>query len=136
MRDRSWKEIGPALGSESQFRNAHKTKRATLVLASVALLAAVAHVTNKKSTNKNLFSDRGHPGCLPPQVTRVPKKPLAAVHWANGCQLPLLNTARGGLRVVANVVEQMFYKIQRLLLQQEQKSKMQQQAALAAVVAT
>ena len=101
MRDRSWKEIGPALGSESQFRNAHKTKRATLVLASVALLAAVAHVTNKKSTNKNLFSDRGHPGCLPPQVTRVPKKPLAAVHWANGCQLPLLNTARGGLRVVA-----------------------------------
>ena len=99
MRDRSWKEIGPALGSGSQFRNAHKTKRATLVLASVALLAAVAHVTNKKSTNKNLFSDRGHPGCLPPQVTRVPKKPLAAVHWANGCQLPLLNTARGGLRV-------------------------------------
>ena len=130
MRDRSWKEIGPALGSGSQFRNAHKTKRAALVLASVALLAAVAHVTNKKSTNKNLFSDRGHPGCLPPQVTRVPKKPLAAVHWANGCQLPLLNTARGGLRVVANVVEQMFYKIQRLLLQQEQKSKMQQQAAL------
>ena len=63
---------------------------------------SVAHViTNKKSTNKNLFSDRGHPGCLPPQVTRVPKKPLAAVHWANGCQLPLLNTARGGLRVVA-----------------------------------
>ena len=61
----------------------------------------------------------------------MPKKPLAAVHWANGCQLPLLNTARGGLRVVANVVEQMFYKIQRLLLQQEQKSKMQQQAALA-----
>jgi hypothetical protein len=42
------------------------------------------------------------------------------------------DTARGGLRVV----EQMFYKIQRLLLQQEQKSKMQQQAALAAVVAT
>jgi len=105
LRDRSWKEIGPALGSGSQFRNAHKTKRATLVLASVALLAAVAHVTNKKSTNKNLFSDRGHPGCLPPQVTRVPKKPLAAVHWANGCQLPLLNTARGGLRVVANVMD-------------------------------
>ena len=38
-----------------------------------------------------------------------------------------VDTARGGLRVVANVVEQMFYKIQRLLLQQEQKSKMQQQ---------
>jgi hypothetical protein len=31
------------------------------------------------------------------------------------------DTARGGLRVV----EQMFYKIQRLLLQQEQKSKQQ-----------
>jgi hypothetical protein len=103
LRDRSWKEIGPALGSESQFRNVHKTKRATLVLAGVALLAAVAHVTNKKSTNKNLFSDRGHPGCLPPQVTRVPEKPLAAVHWANGCQLPLLNTARGGLRGEASV---------------------------------
>ena len=83
LRDRSWKEIGPALGSESQFRNAHKTKRATLVLASVALLAAVAHVTNKKSTNKNLFSDRGHPGCLPPQVAAKSGVRFAPWFWSS-----------------------------------------------------
>jgi len=61
----------------------------------------------------------------------LPKKPLAAV-LGYRVSATSADTAHSGLRVV----EQMFYKIQRLLLQQEQKSKMQQQAALAAAVAT